>query len=230
MAAAAGTAAGLSAAGAAEGTAAAGTAAAAEGAAAAGTAAAAGAGAGSTLATVSSIAGLAGAGISAIGAMTQGKANSANAAYQAQVASNNAIIAKQNSETTAAAGEQRAQAIGLKAAGALADTKASESALGVDVNTGSNLETQKSQRELSLNDVQNARYSSYLAARGQQLEGTNQQAQADLLTAESKQYGIAGDLAAGGSLASGASSVGSKYAAWLNTTGNSNPAPAAATG
>ena len=208
MAAAAG--AGLSAAGAAEGAAAGGTAAAAVS-------------TGSTLATVSSIAGIAGAGISAIGALTAGNANAKNAAYQAQVASNNAIIAKQNAELTSAAGEQRAQAIGLKAAGALADTKASESALGVDVNSGSNLETQKSQRELALTDAQNTRYSAYLAARGQQLEGTSQAAQAGLYNAEANQYGIAGDLAAGGSLASGAASVGAKYAAWQNTTGNSNP-------
>lgn len=152
---------------------------------------------GITAGTAALVVGVAGAAASAAGALSQAK-------YSSQVARNNATIAGQNSAYAAQAGNQAAQEASLQSAAQGAGLKADEAANGVDVNTGSAVNVQSSQRMAGTLDTDQVMHNALLQSYGYQstVESENAQAKQDI---------SAGDLQATGGLVQDASSLGFKW-------------------
>src|SRR5277367_5015612 len=93
---------------------------------------------------------------SAGGGLFQGVANSQAASYRATVARNNALIAQGNATRAIAAGQRQAQNQSLQNAAALGAIKTTQAANSVDVNSGSALDVQASQRAKGQLDAETA--------------------------------------------------------------------------
>lgn len=154
----------------------------------------------------------AGTGISAMGAIQGGKAQKASLAYQAQVNRNNAIIAEDNAEYAIKAGQQKAATESMKGAAALGAVKAAQAASGVNVNTGSNVDVQRSEREKSKLDVETVIHNAELRAYGYRSQAANFEAQAALNEAEGAQAEKAGYIKGLGTVLSGAGSAAGAWA------------------
>jgi hypothetical protein len=170
--------------------------------------------------TAVSVGGLAasaiGAGVSAVGAISSANATSANANYQAQVAKNNSIIASQNAEYATQAGQEKAQETSIRDKAQLGAVTTAIAANGLDVDTGSSVDVQQTQRETGTLATQQVVDAAALQAYGYRTNATSFTAQSGLDTAEAGQATTAGDFAAGGSLLSGASGVGLNFAKLSN--------------
>lgn len=164
-------------------------------------------------------AGVIGGGISAAGQLEQGQATANAANYQAAVSSNNAIIAKQNADYAEKAGLVQATTQGLKGRSVGGKIKAAQGASGVDVNSGSNVDVQQSQREAAQLDSETVLNNTELQAYGYRNQATSFDAQSklDKLTAEQAPIGAA--IGATGSLLSSASSLGFKWSTMGNSGG-----------
>lgn len=154
---------------------------------------------------------LAGAATSAVGTISSGISASNQASYQATVAQNNATIANQNAAYASAAGEQRAQTESMKGAEKSAKVKSGQAANGIDVNTGSAVDVQASQRGTDEFDSQNVLQDAELNAYGYRTQATSFQAES-ALDKEKADTAVPGALlSAGGGLLSNASSIGGKW-------------------
>lgn len=164
-------------------------------------------------ATMALVAGVAGAGMTAAGTLSSGFAASNAASYQAQVARNNAQIAQQNADYAIAAGQAKASTESLKGAAIGGKIKAAQAASGVDVNTGSAVDVQMSQREQEKLDTETTLHNSQLTAYGYRTQATNFEAESKLdeMKADSAKTGAI--LGATGSLLGSASSLGFKWGA-----------------
>lgn len=169
------------------------------------------------------IAGIAGAGISAYGTAEAGQAQSNAANYNAQVAANNATIANQNAAYSVAAGQQGAANQSLKNAATSGKIKASQAASGVDVNTGSAVDVQKSQRETGQLDSETVLNNAELQAYGYRSQAAGFEATAGLETEEAEQAPIGADLSAAGGLLGSASSLGLKWSQLGGTPASTTP-------
>lgn len=147
-----------------------------------------------TLATV------AGAALSAGSTVMGGVASSNAANYQAQVARNNAVIAEQNASAATAAGHVQAQASGMKNAARVAGIKAAQAANGVDVNTGSALDVQASERQVGQHDSETVLHNAMLQAYGYRTQATNYRAEAGLQQSRADSAIPGAVLSAGGTL------------------------------
>lgn len=156
--------------------------------------------------------GAAGAAVSAIGTIAQGQATANAANYSAQVAANNAKIAGQNAEYAIASGQQKAFNTSLKNAARFGAIKASQAAGGVDVNSGSAVDVQKSERALGQLDAETVLNNAQLTAYGYRSQQTSFLAEEGLDRAKAEQAPIGADIGAGGGLLSSASSLGFKWA------------------
>jgi hypothetical protein len=165
-----------------------------------------------SIGTVATVAGLAGGGISAFGAYEGGQARAASANYQAQVAANNAKIAQWNASMEAASGAAKESAQGMKTAASAGTAKAAQGASGIDVNTGSAANVRQAVAKLGALDALTIRSNTARSVYGYEVAATSDEAQSQLLSAEAKQAGEAGDISALGTFLSSASSVGSKFA------------------
>ena len=154
--------------------------------------------------------GVIGALASAGGAVMGGIAQANNARYQAEVAKNNALTASQNAAYAAHAGQAKAMTEGLKNANQQAMVKASLAANGVDVNSGSAVDVETSEREKGALDQETIINNSQLQVYGYRTQETNflEQEQADQAQASEAVPGAA--IGAVGSLLSNASSFGGK--------------------
>jgi hypothetical protein len=170
------------------------------------------------IAPVAGSLGIAGAGIGALGSIFGGFATASAANYQAQIARNNAIVANYNATNAALAGQTTAQAVSLKAAAQGGQIKASQAANNIDVNTGSAVAVQKSQRETGELDTLTAMNNAALAAYGYQQQATGFTAQAGLEEAEAAQAPYGGALGASGNLLSNAANIGFKFGGSPPTT------------
>lgn len=171
-------------------------------------------------APIMAIAGIAGAGISAMGAEQAGQAQSADAAYQSQVAKNNAAIAQQNESWVSASGASKEAAEGMKTRAAVGQIKAAQGANNIDPNTGSAAAVSAGAAEMGDLDAMTIRSNTSREAYGYAVQSESDQAQSQLLAAESSQASEGGDISALGTFLNGASSVGSKWASLQNTTGS----------
>jgi hypothetical protein len=151
------------------------------------------------------ILGLIGGVISAVGTIASGIAQKNALDYQAQVANNNAIIAQQNANYAIEAGQSKAAQQGMKEAEIGGEIKAAQAAGGVDVNTGSNKEVQKSQRELGALNQKQVIANAQLTEYGYLAQKTNFQAQSQLDTYEGQQAEVGGFLGGAGQIFGAAS-------------------------
>lgn len=165
-----------------------------------------------TLATAALVVGGAGAGVSAIGAINSGNAAAANANYQAQVAKNNAITANQNADYAIQAGAVKTQETSLRVGERLAAARAGMAANGVDVNSGSAVDVQETQKEAGTLDTETEANNAMLQAYGYRTQATGYTAQSGLDTAEAGQASAAIPLNVAGGLLGSASSLGINYA------------------
>lgn len=150
----------------------------------------------------------AGVAISAYSAVSAGQAQSANAKYQAQVAKNNQTISNQNATYATQAGEEQATEASQKARAQQAKLIASQAANGIDVNTGSAVDVQQSERETGNLNTSTVLNNAMLRAYGYRTQATNFGAQSALDTAESDQASTGGDLKGLSTLVGGAKSSG----------------------
>jgi hypothetical protein len=141
-----------------------------------------------------------------VGGIEQANAAKNQANYQAQVAANNATIARYNAQQAGEAGASTEEALGLRNRAAAADVLAGEAAGGVDVNSGSNLDVQKSQRITGLEDVAQAQHNAFMQAYGYNTQALGYQSQAGLYSSEASNATAEEPLVAGSALATGAAS------------------------
>ena len=117
------------------------------------------------------IAGVVGAGVEAAGALQEGN-------YKGQVARYNAIIADQNADYAIQAVTQQSAAASMKGAARGAAIKTSQAASGIDVNTGSAVDVQASDRMVAQLDAETVLNDAELQAYGYRTQKTNFIAQA----------------------------------------------------
>lgn len=123
------------------------------------------------LAAAAPILGLIGTGVGAAGTLASGL-------YAGQVASNNAKVDKQNADYAIAAGEVQAGDQGIKNAEREAKVKNAQAANGIDVNTGSAVDVQASQKMTDTLDIDRILHEAGLRATGYQTQAVNDEAQA----------------------------------------------------
>lgn len=136
---------------------------------------------------------------------------SAEANYQAQVAANNATIARQNAAYASAAGSEQATEESLKGAAVGGRIKASQAANGIDVNSGSAVDVQVSQREASKLDTLNVENNALLQAYGYKVQASNFDAEAKLDKSESQDAWIEGLAGGAGGFLGNSNSLGYKW-------------------
>lgn len=156
-------------------------------------------------------AGIVGAGITAAGTLEAGSAASAAANYRAQVATNNAITARQNADYAEKAGSVAGTTQSLKGAQVAGKIRAGQAAGGIDVNTGSAAKVAAGQRTISNLDTATTLNNSELTAYGYRTKAVSEDAQAKLDKMAGDQAITGSELGAAGGLISSASSLGSKW-------------------
>ena len=154
----------------------------------------------------------------AYGAIEQGQASAAAANYQAQVQANNAKIAQQNAAYATASAQDKAAGETLQGGQQLGAIKAAEASQGVDVNSGSALGVQTSQKLVNQANVATTLNQGQWQAYGYQTAAQSDQAQSALSVAQGASASSAGILSGVGSLLSGASSTA--RLAYLNNNPN----------
>jgi hypothetical protein len=164
---------------------------------------------------VTAVAGLA---LSAVSAVSSGIAQSQAASYQAAVQRNNALEAQQNATYAREAGTAQEEEAGQKSAAQLGAVRAGIAANNVDVDSGSALDVQKSQRETGLLSEETVANNAALQAYGYETQATGYSAEAGLLQNEAGEAIPGSLLAAGGKLASGASDIPNKFG-YMNSGG-----------
>jgi cbb3-type cytochrome oxidase subunit 3 len=154
---------------------------------------------------------LAGGIMSAFGAEKSGQAQQAMYNYQAQVARINSQIDQQNAEYAINQGEQQAQQYGLQAAQQYGKIVAGQAASGFDVNSGSNVDVQRSQRTISAMDLTQIRSNAAKTAYDYNVRSTMDTNQATLDVMAGQNAKLAGDIQATSSILGSVSSVSSKW-------------------
>lgn len=135
--------------------------------------------------------------VATAGSAVLGGVSSAEAAnYQAKVASNNAVIARNNARYSASAGASQAEQQSLRDAQKLSGLRAAQGALGVDPNSGSAADVQVSQRELGGLDQATVSNNAALEVYGYKTQAQSFEAQSKLDESEVG-YDIAGSLLSG---------------------------------
>lgn len=147
----------------------------------------------------------AGAIVGAVGAISSADAASQSSNYQAQVAKNNAEIENQNANFAAGAGIVQGFNQSLANRGAAGRLKANISAAGLDVNSGSAVAAEESQRAVGLENVQTIASNTQRQVYGYRNQAIGDVAQSELDTQAAQNDIIGGDIGAAGSLIGGGS-------------------------
>jgi hypothetical protein len=99
-------------------------------------------------------------------------------------------------------------------------TKAAQAASGIDVNSGSAVSVQASERMLGMLDALTIRSNAARAAYGYQAEAGNEIARSKMLRQRGKMARISGLMDASGTILEGASSVDRQRRIWQDTVGD----------
>jgi hypothetical protein len=164
-----------------------------------------------TIGAVSMAASAGGSILGAVGEKKKAAATSQMYTYQAGIADLNRRIALGNRDYAITAGGEEAKRFGMKSAQVAGAIKAKQGASGVDVTSGSSVDVQKSQKQVSDLDMATIRNNAARKAYGYQLEAETATMQGQMYTAAASNSLEAGNIAAAGSLISGVSSVSSKW-------------------
>lgn len=148
---------------------------------------------------------------SALGNIFSGEAQQKMYDYQAGIAKLNEKIANQNAAYASNVGELQAGQFGYKAAAQLGMIRAGQGSRGLDVNTGSNLQVQKSQELLSGTEMTAIRSNAAKTAYDYKVQGTQFAAQANLDTLAGQNALSAGFIGATSSILGAASSASSEW-------------------
>ncbi len=160
------------------------------------------------------IAGAAGGSLlSASGNLQKGESQSRMYTYQAGIADLNRRIALSNRDYAIYSGGEEAKRFGMKSAQVAGSIKAKQSASGIDVRSGSSVDVQQSQKAVSDLDMATIRNNAARKAYGFQVEADTDVLQTAAYTSAAADSLKAGNIAAAGSLISGASSVSDKWLA-----------------
>lgn len=130
---------------------------------------------------------------------------------RAQIARNNAIIARQNAQYAAEAGEAKTEQLGLRSRGQVAEIAARQAGSGVNPNVGSALDVRKSAGMLGALDILTARSAAARQAYGYQIEAQAQDVQSAMAKKAGNIAPWVGGFNAIGSLLGGATSLSSMY-------------------
>lgn len=144
--------------------------------------------------------------------------------YRGQVAANNAKIERANMEATLAAGQTEESMSKLRTGQLIGEQKAAQAANGVRVDVGSPAQVRQSTANVGAIDAAMIHYNAARAAFGQQALAANYDAQAKLNRRAGTGALIEGLGKAGSSILSGASSLSSKYAQYLQSGAIKAPA------
>ena len=147
----------------------------------------------------------------AVGSIFGGMANQGMYNYQAQVAQMNAQIAKQNAAYEGALGEVQAQQQGMKTRAVISQTRATQGASGLDVNTGSSASVRSSELQLGQYDQAIIRSNAARRAYGFEVEAAGDIAQAGAYRAAGANSMTAGLLGAFTSILGAGGSFSSKW-------------------
>jgi hypothetical protein len=137
----------------------------------------------------------------------KGQAEAQQRSYQAAVARNNAVVANQMADAEIQAGTRAAEMKSLDTARRVAGVKAGQAASGIDVNTGSAVDVQVSERELGVLDADTALTNAQTRAYGYRSRAANELASASLYDKAGQDAQTGSYLSAGGTLLSRASSL-----------------------
>ncbi len=118
--------------------------------------------------------------LGAFGAYTKGHAAAQAANYNAQIAIQNAKQQKQNATIASQSGAQQVAMQGLKTRAAVGSEIANQAASGVNVHSGSALDTQVSSHEIGMLDALQIRGNATREAFGYQVKAANEEAQSNL--------------------------------------------------
>jgi len=149
--------------------------------------------------------------LSVASAAAGGMAASNAAAYQSKVAQQNAQIAEQKKQMELAAGENQAAKQGMQEHAQAGAIVAAQASRGVDVNSGSALDVQTGQSQVSMMDQLAIRSDMLKRAWGQDIAANSFRNQAQLYGMESDNALIAGGLKAGSAAFQGGSALDQKY-------------------
>ena len=160
-----------------------------------------------------------GAGAAGIGDLLEGFAGGSAADFQAQIARNNAEIAGRNAQGAREAGAVQALNSMLRTRAVVGQTKAAQAASGIDVNSGSAVDVQASERMLGMLDALTIRSNAARAAYGYEAEAGGYQARAKMLRQGGKMARIGGLMNASGTILEGATSADRQRKVWQDTNG-----------
>ena len=146
-----------------------------------------------------------------IGAYAQGHAASQAANYNAAMAIQNANIQKQNATIAGQSGSQQAGMQSLKTRATMGSERANEGASGVNVNSGSAIDTQASTHEIGMMDALQIRTNAAREAHGYRVKAVNEEAQSDLDKYQAKYDETAGQLNAGTTLLGSAQNTATNW-------------------
>ena len=167
-----------------------------------------------TLQAVSTATQLAGTALSTFGAYQQGQAASDAAEYNAAVARNNNIIAGQLATDALARGKIKEKQQRLLTERLKGKQRTAIASSGIVVDEGTALDVLMETAELGELDALTIRSNAEREAHGFRVRGRSFASQADLLEARAEGAGTAGEIAAAGTLLSGAGTVADKWYNW----------------
>lgn len=167
------------------------------------------------LAGVGTAASYLGTGIQALGALQKGQASSQAAKYNSQLAERNAQIADQNESWAIQEGEQNTEQKEMQTRATVGSIRSAQSANGIDVNSGSNLDVQSSAARLGELDALNIRADAARKAYGYATDSANQKAKSNLDKYESDQDALGGYIDAGSTFLTGSTNAGLGYQKYL---------------
>ena len=173
---------------------------------------------GASLPSLATVATIGSTALSAVGAIGQSRAAAASAGYNAQIAQQNAQLQTQSANFAGSEGEQNVGIQGAKNKAAIAATLANQGASGVDVNSGSSVNTRESEAKLGVLDALTIRSNAAKSAYGYSVGASSQQAQSQLLKSQQGNDVSAGYLNAGSTVLGGLGNA-AKYTNWLNSNG-----------
>ena len=131
--------------------------------------------------------------------------------YKAGIAQLNQKIALQNATWAESAGDVSAEEKGLQGAQEVGQTKATQAASNLDVNSGTAQAVRDTQTRVSAFDQDIIRFNAAKTAYGYQAKAAGDVAEANLDTAAAQTAKQAGWLGAAGSILGGVSNVSSKW-------------------
>lgn len=150
-------------------------------------------------------------GLGAIGAKFSADASSDSFNFKAGIAKLNSDIDKQNASWAINSGAIKAENYGLKAGQEMSDTKVTQAASGLDVNSGSKEAVRDSQQEVAKYDQGLIRADAAHTAHGYEVKAAADTAEASMDIAAASNAQKAGKLGILSSLIGGATSVASKW-------------------